>query len=120
MNRPAVWTLSVYVAGMVACNAAGEVGNKPPAVAGSTDAAPGADAAIRRAWASWNEPVKPFRIIGNVYYVGVAGVSSFLVTTAEGHILIDTGFETTVPRIQESVAQLGFRLPDIKILLSSH
>jgi len=55
-----------------------------------------------------------------VYYVGVAGVSSFLITTPVGHILIDTGFESTVPRIKESVTKLGFRLEDIKILLSSH
>src|SRR5437016_5922088 len=82
--------------------------------------APGSDEALRLAWQSWNTPVKPFRIIGNIYYVGVSGVSSFLVTTSEGHILLDTGFEMTVPHIQKNVAALGFKLQDIRILLSSH
>lgn len=68
----------------------------------------------------WNQPVKPFKVIGNVYYVGATGVSSFLITTSEGHILLDSGFLETVPQIQENVAQLGFRFEDIKILLNSH
>jgi metallo-beta-lactamase class B len=78
------------------------------------------DEEIRKSWEAWNAPFKPFRIIGNVYYVGVSGVSSFLITTPDGHILIDTGFEMTVPRIKESVTKLGFRMEDIKILLNSH
>src|SRR5678816_944543 len=78
------------------------------------------DAAIRKEWESWNTPFKPLRIVGNVYYVGPSGISSFLITTPEGHILIDTGFETTVPRIRESVEKLGFKLSDIKIILNSH
>jgi len=77
-------------------------------------------AAAKKTWDSWNTPVPPFRIIGNVHYVGASGVSSFLITTPQGHILLDTGFESTVPRIQESVTKLGFRLADIKLLLSSH
>ncbi len=78
------------------------------------------DDAIPKSWKAWNEPFNPFRIIANIYYVGPAGVSSFLITTPEGHILIDTGFESTVPRIKDSVTKLGFRIEDIKILLSSH
>jgi metallo-beta-lactamase class B len=92
--------------------------------AGLTEAAeapaPGSDEAIRQSWNSWNAPFKPFRIIGNIYYVGASGISSFLITTPQGHILIDTGFEMTVPRITNSLAQLGFRLQDIKLLLNSH
>ena len=68
----------------------------------------------------WNEPVKPFNVIGNVYYVGATEVSSYLITTSEGHILLDSGFLETVPQIQQNVAQLGFRFQDIKILLNSH
>lgn len=68
----------------------------------------------------WNEPVKPFKVIGNVYYVGATEVSSYLITTSEGHILLDSGFLDTVPHIQQNVAQLGFRFQDIKILLNSH
>lgn len=68
----------------------------------------------------WNQPVTPFRIVGDVYYVGAAEVSSFLITTSQGHILLDSGFLETVPQIKENVARLGFRFEDIKILLNSH
>lgn len=78
------------------------------------------NAALRKMWNSWNAPFKPFRVIANVYYVGASGVSSFLITTPQGHILLDTGFEKTVPRIRESVERLGFKLADIKIILNSH
>jgi metallo-beta-lactamase class B len=76
--------------------------------------------AMRKEWDQWNTPFKPFRIIGNIYYVGPSGISSFLITTPSGNILIDTGFEMTVPRIRDSVKQLGFQLADIKIILNSH
>lgn len=69
---------------------------------------------------AWNRPVKPFRVAGNIYYVGVAGVTSFLITTPEGHILLDSGFAETVPLIQESINQLGFKLQDVKVLINSH
>jgi metallo-beta-lactamase class B len=69
---------------------------------------------------SWNQPVKPCRIIGNVWYVGASGVTSFLITTSQGHILLDSGLPETVPQIKENVARLGFKLTDIKILLNSH
>ena len=78
------------------------------------------NAATKKEWESWNAPFQPFRLIGNIHYVGASGISSFLITTPEGHILLDTGFETTVPRIRESVAKLGFKLTDIKIILNSH
>lgn len=80
-------------------------------------ASPQQNDAERRAW---NRPVEPFRVAGNIYYVGVAGVSSFLITTPEGHILLDGGFEETVPLIQESVKKLGFKLEDVKVLINSH
>ena len=69
---------------------------------------------------SWNKPVKPFRVIGNIYYVGASEVSSFLITTPAGHILLDSGFAETVPLIQENFKQLGFKLEDVKILINSH
>lgn len=67
-----------------------------------------------------NQPFEPFRIAGNLYYVGASDVTSFLLTTPEGHILLDGGFEQTVPIIQANVKKLGFRLEDVKILLNSH
>ncbi len=67
-----------------------------------------------------NGAVEPFKIIGNIYYVGASDVTSYLITTPQGHILIDAGFEETVPQIKANVAKLGFKLEDIKILLINH
>lgn len=69
---------------------------------------------------SWNQPVEPYKIVGNVYYVGASDITSYLITTPEGHILLDGGFEETVPIIRESVKKLGFKIEDVKILLNSH
>jgi len=68
----------------------------------------------------WNKPFPPHKVIANVYFVGTAELGSFLITTPEGHILINSDFETTVPVIRASVEKLGFRFTDIKILLGSH
>jgi len=62
----------------------------------------------------------PHKIIGNVYYVGTRTLSSFLVTTPEGHILINSTYERNVPTIQKSVSDLGFRFTDVKVLLGTH
>jgi metallo-beta-lactamase class B len=59
-------------------------------------------------------------IIGNVSYVGTATLNSYLITTPQGHILINTNFEDTVPLLRESVEKLGFKMTDIKIILGSH
>lgn len=69
---------------------------------------------------SWNQPVEPFRIAGNLYYVGASDVAAYLIATPEGHILLDGGFVETVPLIRESVKKLGFRIEDVKILLNTH
>jgi metallo-beta-lactamase class B len=75
---------------------------------------------VRNLFDAWKAPVPPRRLVGNIHYVGASGVSAYLITTPAGHILLDTGFEDTVPLIQRSVEQLGFRLADIRIILSSH
>jgi metallo-beta-lactamase class B len=67
-----------------------------------------------------NAQFPPHRIAGNVYYVGTESLASFLVTTPDGHILINSDFERNVPTIRDSVTKLGFRFEDIKILLGSH
>ncbi|MDQ6913654.1 MAG: subclass B3 metallo-beta-lactamase [Verrucomicrobiota bacterium] len=69
---------------------------------------------------AWNQPVPPFKIIGNIYYVGAREVCSYLITTPAGHIVLDGGFVETAPQIEANIAQLGFRLADVKILISSH
>src|ERR1051325_9773326 len=62
----------------------------------------------------------PFKIVGNVYYVGTRTLSSFLVVTPQGNILIDSTYERNVPTIQKSIEQLGFKFSDTKILLGNH
>lgn len=68
----------------------------------------------------WTEPFAPFRIAGNLYYVGSKGLASYLITTPKGHILINSDLEASVPLLQDSVAKLGFKFTDIKVLLISH
>src|SRR4026209_1836675 len=68
----------------------------------------------------WTEPFPAFRIAGNLYYVGSKGMASYLITTPEGHILINSNMEANVPMIRTSVESLGLKFSDIKILLISH
>jgi metallo-beta-lactamase class B len=65
-------------------------------------------------------PLKPFRIAGNLYYVGTRDVTSFLLTGPKGYVLIDGGYPGTAPMIMKSIASLGFKITDVKILLNSH
>ena len=65
-------------------------------------------------------PDEPFRIAGNLYYVGSTGITSFLLTGPEGHVLIDGGYPETAPLIIGSIARLGFDIADVKVLLNSH
>ena len=69
---------------------------------------------------AWIEPFPSFRIAGNLYYVGSKGLANYLITTSEGHILINSDLEANVPLIQASVEKMGFRFSDVKILLISH
>src|SRR5260221_11386492 len=62
----------------------------------------------------------PHKVIGNIYYVGTRSLSVFLITTPQGHILVNSTYERNGPAIQKSVEQLGFKFSDIKILLGSH
>ena len=68
----------------------------------------------------WTQPFPPHHIIGNLYYVGSQGLASYLITTPQGNILINSSLETSVPLIRESVEKLGFHFSDTKILLISH
>lgn len=68
----------------------------------------------------WTEPFPPFRIAGNLYYVGSKGLASYLVVTPQGNILINSDLEENVPMIAASVEKLGFKFKDTKILLISH
>lgn len=69
---------------------------------------------------SWTEPIEPFRIIGNVYYVGTAELTSYLIATPGGHILLDAPMEQNVPHLLRSIESLGFDPEDIEIMINSH
>ena len=68
----------------------------------------------------WNQPIAPYRVISNLYYVGTNYLASFLITTPEGHFLINPDYEQSVPMIRRNVEKLGFHFSDIKVILISH
>ncbi|MBS0579479.1 MAG: subclass B3 metallo-beta-lactamase [Proteobacteria bacterium] len=86
--------------------------------ANATAASPAAGACPR--CAEWAEPQAPFRIYGNTYYVGTHGLSSILVTSAAGHILIDGTLAEAAPQILANIRALGFRAEDVRLILNSH
>src|SRR5215831_13201383 len=73
-----------------------------------------------RSCAEWNAPQTPFRIYGNTYYVGPHGLSSILITSPVGHVLIDGGLPQSVTQIGANIRSLGFRVEDIKLIVNSH
>ena len=84
--------------------------------------------ALAGSWASgqtdeerpeWNQPAPAFRILGNIHYVGTNELAAYLLTTPEGHILIDGGLPESAPLIEASIRKLGFKVEDVKILLTT-
>ena len=65
------------------------------------------------------QPVEPFRIAGNFYYVGASDVAAFLITGPQGHVVLDAGYPTTARMIMASIGKLGFDIKDVKVLLNS-
>jgi len=70
--------------------------------------------------AEWNAPRQPFKLYGNTYFVGPMGVSALLITSPQGHILVDTGLEQTAEVIDRNIRALGFKATDVKLILTSH
>jgi metallo-beta-lactamase class B len=68
----------------------------------------------------WNQPQEPFRIYGNTYYVGPRGLTSILLTSKAGHILIDGALPESVPLVVANIRSLGFRIEDVKLIVNSH
>lgn len=68
----------------------------------------------------WNDPVPPFRIMDNLYYVGTKELASYLFVTPDGDILMNSNYESSVPVIRASVEKLGFKMTDVKILIAGH
>jgi metallo-beta-lactamase class B len=108
MSRVAVVPIVVLLFAVVAVAAP----PKPPLVADT--------ASVCESCAEWNVDREPFRVFGNTYYVGVAGLSSVLITSKEGHVLIDGALPQSAPLIDAHIRALGFRTEDVKLILNSH
>lgn len=85
-----------------------------------TAAAPMLTAPFARQRAEWNAPFAPFNVIGNIHFVGSAGLSSFLITSPQGHVLIDGALPETADQILQNIRTLGFDPRDVRVLLNSH
>lgn len=93
-----------------------------PALSPLASATPGLDtsATFREPLLRWTGPFAPFTILGNVHYVGSAGLSAFLITTPNGHFLIDGGLAENGPMVIANIRTLGFDIRDVRYLLNSH
>jgi metallo-beta-lactamase class B len=70
---------------------------------------------------SWSKPIRPYRVVGNIYYVGSEGLSAWLISTSEGHVLLDSGPSPAGAKlIEANIQALGFKLSDVKILINTH
>lgn len=91
----------------------------PSYEASAADAAAAAPTDCARC-AEWNQPVEPFHVYGNTWYVGPHGLSAVLITSDAGHILIDAALAESAPQIEANIRKLGFRVEDVKYILNSH
>ena len=108
--------LALAGATMISSAAMAQVPASPPPPGQQS---PGAAAAATAA-AAMKNPFPPFHMIGNIYYVGSAGLSADPITTPRGNILLDTGYPDMAPQIEGNIEKLGFRLKDTKLLINSH
>lgn len=70
---------------------------------------------------NWTKPIRPYRVVGNIYYVGSEGLSAWLITSSEGHVVLDGGPSAEGARlIERNIAALGFKPADVKILINTH
>lgn len=82
--------------------------------------APGATA-VAADPANWSKPIRPYRVVGNIYYVGSEGLSAWLISSSEGHVLLDSGPSPAGAKlIEANIQALGFKLADVKILINTH
>ncbi|MCB1541534.1 MAG: subclass B3 metallo-beta-lactamase [Rhodoblastus sp.] len=68
----------------------------------------------------WDAPTEPFRVVDNVYYVGTQGLAAYLVTSPQGHVLIDTVMPGNTATTTTAIEKLGFKVVDIKLMLNTH
>ena len=95
---------------------------RPAALSPLASATPGLSTSptFREPFVRWTAPFPPFTILGNVHYVGSAGLSAFLITTPRGHFLLDGGLAENGPMVAANIRALGFDITDVRYLLNSH
>lgn len=91
-----------------------------PPLASDAAIAAAEQAPLEDDFADWNTPFAPFTVMGEIHYVGPAGISAFLITTPEGHFLLDGGFAQSAPLILANIEALGFNITDVKYVLNTH
>ena len=119
----------VFVLGLAGCTASASVDNEVP----TTAPAPTVELDPKmlyekklafldtcKAWDEWDKPAPPFQIMGNSFYVGTCGISAILVTTEEGHVLLDSGVPAAAPLVLANIRELGFDPKDVRYILMSH
>ena len=107
----------VLASGMSAALSDDSVG---PPLASDAEITAAAQAPVSARDQPYVTPLAPFQVMGNLYYVGPEGVSSFLITTPQGHFLIDGGAAQTAALIERSIAELGFSIRDVRYVLNTH
>jgi metallo-beta-lactamase class B len=75
---------------------------------------------VCESWDAWNAPREPFKVFGNTYFVGTAGLGSVLITSDAGHILLDGGLPQSAAPIDAHIRTLGFRTSDVRLIVNSH
>jgi metallo-beta-lactamase class B len=71
--------------------------------------------------ANWSKPIRPYRVVGNIYYVGSEGLSAWLISSSEGHVLLDSGASPAGAKlIEANIQALGFKRSDVKVLINTH
>ncbi|HYD87273.1 MAG TPA: subclass B3 metallo-beta-lactamase [Vitreimonas sp.] len=113
-------TIPLFLLAGCAAPASDPSASSLPPLASEEQIAAAEGAPLSSDWGDWNANVEPFTIVGNIHYVGVKGVSAFLITTPDGHVLLDGGFAQSAPLIIANVERLGFEVGDVRYLLNSH
>jgi metallo-beta-lactamase class B len=75
---------------------------------------------LAKKFLKWEDPEEPTKIVGPIYFVGTKGLGAFLITTSEGHILMNTGMPSSGPMMVDSIKKLGFKPEDIKLMINGH
>lgn len=105
---------------LMACAAPSEPSAPAAPLASEDEIAAAEQAPVSGDAAHWNAAFEPFTVIGNIHYVGTSGVSAFLITTPEGHFLLDGGPPQSGPAIAAHIEALGFNIRDVKYLMNTH